>query len=198
MASVLETAKEATYAAVGLNVLFLDEVAERTAEARKQFEARTADNRKQLEAQLDIAREHGRKAQADFQSQAETFTSNLKQAVPFDVDAAAERIKSALPGDIELDRDSIQARVQPIARKGFEMVEPMWKRVAEIAPAPLDGYVTDGVERVRKLVVDEPVVEAPAKPAAKKTTARKTTAKKAPARKTTAKKAPARKAAAKK
>ena len=163
MPSVLESAKEAGYTALGLNVLMFDEVAERTADVRKR-----------VDEQLDIARDHGRKAQEDFQKQADDLSENVKKAMPFDVDAVT---------------DAVQDRIQPFAKRSFELAEPAWKRIAEISPAPFDEMVTDGVARMRDLVLDEepaaeaaPKKKATRKPAAKKTTAKKST-KKAAAKK---------------
>ncbi len=142
MPSVLESAKEATYAAVGLNVLFVEEMNERLTEQREQFSAqlndRFASQRGQLDDQLDLAREHGRQA-----------------------------------------RD----RVQPLAKRTWELYETTMNRVIEIAPAPIDGFVTDGVAKMRDLV-GEDIAAAPV--------AEEAAAKKAPAKKASAKKASAK------
>ncbi len=163
MPTMLESAKEATYTALGLNVLILDEVNERLAGPRKQ-----------VVQHLNIARDHAKKAQAEWQKQADDVSSNVKDRLPFDLSEVA---------------DSVQNRVQPVALRTFEAAEPAMTRVSEMAPAPFDNYITDSVTKVRELLIDEPV--------ATKTAARKP-AKKAAARKPAAKKATARKPAAKK
>ena len=178
MPTVLDTAKEATYTALGLNVLFLDEVSERFEDARDQLTERFSGPRKQLDEQLDIARDHAKKAQTDWQKQADEFSSNVKERMPFDVDEVT---------------DDVQDRLQPVARRAWEAAEPAVNRLGEIAPAPLDGYVKDGVTKIREFLAEEaPVV----KPAAKKTATKKPAAKKATAKKTTRKPA-AKKAASK-
>lgn len=168
MPTVLETAKEATYTALGLNVLIFDEITERF-----------AGQREQLDEQLDIARDHAKKAQTDWEKQSEQFTAQVKERMPFDVDQVTE---------------TIQSRVQPVVRRTWEAAEPTVNRLTEMAPAPVDGYMKDGVAKVRELIIDEP---AKAKPAAKKPAAKKAPAKKAAAKKTTARKPAAKKAASK-
>ena len=59
MPSVLDTAKEATYAAVGLQILALDEMNERFADQRSQLEERFSGQRSQLDEQIELARKHG-------------------------------------------------------------------------------------------------------------------------------------------
>lgn len=154
MPTVLETAKEASYTALGLNVLLIDEVTERLAGPRKQ-----------VTGHLKIARDHAKKAQAEWQKQADEVSSNVKGRLPFDIDEVS---------------DSVQSRVQPVARRTWEAAEPTVTRFSELAPAPFDNYITDGVSKVRELLIEEPVVKTGTrKPAAKKTAARKPAAKKA-------------------
>ena len=170
MPTVIEQAKEAGYTALGLNVLFIDEVNER-------FSAPI----EQMEEQFDIARDHAKKAQAEWQKQADEFTENFRERLPFDLDEVTEQV---------------QDRVQPIVRRSWEAAEPVVDRLTELTPAPFGDYMKDGVERFKGLVVDEPAKKAAPRKAAAKTT-KKTTAKKA-APKASAKKAPAKKAPAKK
>jgi hypothetical protein len=114
MPTVLESAKEATYAAVGLNVLFVDEMNERMTEQREQFTTqfndRFASQRGQFDEQLGLAREHGRKA---------------------------------------------RERVQPLAQRTWGFYDSTMNRVIELAPAPIDGYVTDGVAKLREIVGED-------------------------------------------
>ncbi len=160
MPSVIETAKEASYTALGLNVLFIDEMTERLTAPREQ-----------MEEQLDIARDHATKARADWQKQADEFNANVKERMPFDIDEVSTQI---------------QDRVQPIVRRSWEAAEPVVARIAELTPAPFDTYVKDGASKVSELVADAPAV---AKPAAKKAAAKKPAAKKTAAKKPAAKKA---------
>lgn len=153
---VIETVKDATYAAVGLNVLLLDEVAERT-----------ADTRKQLDEQLELARTHGRRAQDDFQKQADNIQEGVKSRLPFDVDALGER--------------------------GWKLAEPTFDQLVKVTPKPFESMVTDTRDRVKSLLVTAPA--APAKTAAAKKPARKAPAKKRTAARKPAAKA-TRKAAA--
>lgn len=126
MPPVIDTAREASYTALGLNVLLFDEMRERLRVPRQQ-----------LADQLEIARAHAKKAQAEW-----------------------------------------PAQVQPVARQTFEAAAPTITRLADLAPAPIDGAVKDGLSRVRDLLVEEPE---PAKPAPKKPAKRKTSPKKATA-----------------
>jgi len=194
MPSVLDNAKEAAYTAVGLNVLFLDQVSERFAGPREQ-----------LEEQADIARNHATKARAEWQQQADEMNAAIKNRLPFDVDTLTGRVKDALPFEVDAVPAQLDKALRSNVRRTWELTEPTLTWVAGRTPAPLDDYVTDGVAKLRDLVTE--VTEAAASsttgpaPAAKKaparkTAARKTTAAKTTARKTTAKKAPARKAAA--
>ncbi len=162
MPTMLENAKEATYTALGLNVLILDEVNDRFAGPRKQ-----------VVQHLNIARDHAKKAQAEWQKQADDVSANVKERLPFDLTEVT---------------DSVQNRVQPVALRTFEAAEPTMTRFSEMAPAPFDNYITDGVTKVRELLVDQPVVKAKTAPV-KKAAARKPAAKKTAARKPAAKKA---------
>lgn len=144
MPTVLDTAKEATYAAVGLNVLLVEELNERITEQRdqltEQMNERFADQRSQVDEQLDLAREHGQKA---------------------------------------------RERMQPLAQRSWEFYESTVTRIGELAPAPIDGYVTDGLARIKDFVGPEitgtEAKKAPAKKATKKPAAKKTPATKAAA-----------------
>ena len=141
MPSVLDTAKEATYAAVGLQILAIDEMNERFADQRTQLEERFADQRTQLEErfsdqrtqldeQLELARKHGAEA---------------------------------------------RERVQPMIQRSWELAESTVTRVAEMTPAPIDGYVTESFAKIREFAgVEATEEEAPAKKApAKKAAAKK-------------------------
>lgn len=130
MPSVLDTAKEATYAAVGLQILALDEMNERFADQRSQLEERFADQRSQLDEQLELARKHGADA---------------------------------------------RERVQPMIQRSWELAESTVTRFAEVTPAPIDGYVTEGFARLREFAgVEAPKAAKPAKKApAKKAAATK-------------------------
>ena len=133
MPKVLDTAKEASYTALGLNVLLFDQMRERLTVPKQQ-----------VSDQLDIARAHAKKAQAKW-----------------------------------------PAQVQPMARQTFEAAAPTITRLADLAPAPIDGVMKDGLSRVRDLVVEEPAAP---KPAPKKSAKPKTASKKAAtARKASAK-----------
>ena len=134
MPSVLDTAKEATYAAVGLQLLAIDEMNERFADQRSQLEERFSDQRSQLDEQIELARKHGADA---------------------------------------------RERVQPMIQRSWELAESTVTRVAEMTPAPIDGYVTEGFAKIREFAGVEVAEEAPAK---------KASAKKAPAKKAAAKK----------
>lgn len=129
MPTILESAKEASYTALGLNVLLLDEMNERLAGPREQ-----------VTEQLNIARDHAKKARADWQKQAGGFSTSLKDRFPFDLGQVTE---------------SVQSRVQPVARRSWQAAEPTVTRFAEFTPAPLDGYVKDAVNKLNEtLVVD--------------------------------------------
>ena len=129
MPSVLESAKEATYAAVGLQILAIDEMNERFSDQRSQLEERFADQRSQLDEQLELARKHGAEA---------------------------------------------RERVQPMIQRSWELAESTVTRVAEMTPAPIDGYVTEGFAKIREFAGIEAVEEAPKKKApAKKAAAKK-------------------------
>jgi len=169
MPTVLDTAKEASYTALGLNVLFLDEVSERFDDARGQISERFAGQRKQFDEQLDIARDHAKKAQTDWQKQADDFGTSVKGYFPFDVDEVSDR-------------------VQPVARRTWEAAEPTITRMTELTPAPIDTYVKDGVSKIREFLVEEEAPEAPAKKKAKKPAAKKESAKKTNTRKPAEKK----------
>ena len=134
MPSVLDTAKEATYAAVGLQLLAIDEMNERFADQRSQLEERFSDQRSQLDEQIELARKHGADA---------------------------------------------RERVQPMIQRSWELAESTVTRVAEMTPAPIDGYVTEGFAKIREFAGVEVAEEAPAK---------KAPAKKAPTKKAAAKK----------
>ena len=91
--------------------------------------------------------------------------------------------------DISITTLSSHVRNQICPPTPCRRPSPAWKRIAEISPAPFDEMVTDGVARMRDLVLDEepaaeaaPKKKATRKPAAKKTTAKKST-KKAAAKK---------------
>ncbi len=117
MPSVLDTAKEATYAAIGLQVLAIEDLNERFSEQRTQLEERFSDQRTQLDEQLDLARKHGNEA-----------------------------------------RD----RVQPMVQRTWDFAESTLTRFAELTPAPLDGYMTDGFAKMREFAgveVSDEVVE---------------------------------------
>jgi len=160
MPSVIETAKEASYTALGLNVLFIEEMTERFTTPREQ-----------MEEQLDIARDHATKARADWQKQADQFNTNVKERLPFDMDEVSTQI---------------QDRVQPVVRRSWEAAEPVVARIVDMTPAPFDTYVKDGADKLAELLAEE---AAPAKPAARKPAARKPAAKKTVAKKPAAKKA---------
>lgn len=164
MPTVIDQAKEAGYTALGLNVLIIDEMNER-------FSAPIG----QMEAQFDIARDHAKKAQAEWQKQADEFAENFRERLPFDLDEVTEQV---------------QGRVQPIVRRSWEAAEPVVDRLTELTPAPFDGYMKDGVERFKELV-DEPAKKAAPKKAAAKTTKKSAARKATP--KAAAKKAPAKK-----
>ena len=129
MPSVLDTAKEATYAAVGLQLLAIDEMNERFADQRSQLEERFSDQRSQLDEQIELARKHGADA---------------------------------------------RERVQPMIQRSWEFAESTVTRVAEMTPAPIDGYVTESFAKIREFAGVEVAEEAPAKKApAKKAAAKK-------------------------
>lgn len=128
MPSVLDTAKEATYAAFGLQILALDEMNERFADQRSQLEERFSDQRSQLDEQIELARKHGADA---------------------------------------------RERVQPVIQRSWEFAESTVTRVAEMTPAPIDGYVTDGFAKIREFAGVEVAEEAPAKKAPAKKAATK-------------------------
>jgi hypothetical protein len=152
MPTMLETAKEATYAVIGLNVLLAEELNQRLTVQREQlseqFEGRFATQRTQLNEQLDLAREHGQQA---------------------------------------------RERMQPLAKRSWDLYETTMTRAVEMAPAPFDEYLAESVTKAREFVGPDVVAEAAASAPAKKTPAKKTAAKKAPARKPAAKKAAAKK-----
>ena len=94
---MLETAKEATYAAIGLNVLLAEELSQRLTVQREQLseqlEGRFAAQRTQLNEQLDLAREHGQQARERMQPLAQRswdlYETTMNRAVemtpaPFD------------------------------------------------------------------------------------------------------------------
>ena len=132
MPSVLDTAKEATYAAIGLQVLAIEDLNERLTEQRSQLEERFSDQRSQIDEQLDLARKHGAEA-----------------------------------------RD----RVQPMIQRSWDLAETTLARVADLTPAPIDGYMTDGFAKMREFAGVE-AAEVSAEPAAKKPAAKKAAAKK--------------------
>ena len=133
MPSVLDTAKEATYAAVGLQLLAIDEMNERFADQRSQLEERFSDQRSQLDEQIELARKHGADA---------------------------------------------RERVQPMIQRSWEFAESTVTRVAEMTPAPIDGYVTESFAKIREFAGVEVEEEAPKKASAKKAPAKKAAAKK--------------------
>ena len=58
MPTVLDNAKEAGYAALGLQILFFEEMGERLSAQREQLDERFSDQREQIQEQLEIARKH--------------------------------------------------------------------------------------------------------------------------------------------
>ena len=90
---MIETAKDAAYTAVGLNVLMFDEISERLAGPRAK-----------IEEHLDIARTHATEARSDFEAQANEFTDRMsdfasKLPEPFAgmVKSTEEAVEKAAP-----------------------------------------------------------------------------------------------------
>lgn len=67
MPTVLDNAKEAGYAALGLQILMFEELSERLSAQREQLDERFADQREQIQEQLEIARKHGNEARERFE-----------------------------------------------------------------------------------------------------------------------------------
>ena len=93
MPSVIDSAKEATYAAVGLQILVFDELNERFGEQRSQLEERFADQRSQLDEQIELARKHGAEARDRVQPMiqrswdlAETTVGRFAEVTPAPLD----------------------------------------------------------------------------------------------------------------
>lgn len=81
--------------------------------------------------------------------------------------------------------------MQPLAQRSWELYETTMTRFVEMAPAPLNGYLSETVTKTREFVGPDVF----STPAAATKAATKPAAKKAPARKPAAKKATAKKAA---
>ncbi len=185
---IIDSAKDAVYTAVGLNVLVLDEISERLSGPRSQ-----------LEEQVEIARTHATKARADWQKQADDVNENVKNRLPFDVDQLADRVKTSLPFEADDLGGQVEEALRSNVRRTWELTEPTITWVAGRTPAPLDEVVNDGVAKLRDLATEfgdePPAAAAAAKPAAAKpATAKKTAARKTAAKTPAKKKAPARKA----
>jgi hypothetical protein len=159
MPSVLDTAKDATYTAIGLNVLFFEELSELFSTQRDQFNDRFSTQRDQLNDRLSTQRD-----------QLNDRLSTQRDQLNEQLDIARDHAKSA--------RD----RMVPVARRSWEAAEPTVTRISGLTPAPFDSYVNDGVAKLRGFVGEEAPGESAAaeatEPVAKKATKKETTSEK--------------------
>ena len=135
MPTVTETAKDATYTVIGVPVLFFDEIGARLAPRREQLTERFNTQRQQLDTRFNEQRDHLSKRLDDQRKQLEE-----------QLELAREHATKA------------RARVKPATQKTFDAAEPTFRRITDVAPMPIDGYMQDGFSRVRLAFgLEEPV-----------------------------------------
>lgn len=115
MPTVLDTAKEASYTALGLNVLLFDEMRDRLTAPRQQ-----------VSHQLEIARTHAKKARAEWPTQVQPAALRTFEAAAPTISRLADLVPAPIEGVV---KDGI-SRVRDLLVDEPEVTKPTPKKSA--------------------------------------------------------------------